>query len=64
MSKLVTVDVRPAIYGPGYLLSVTRRYADPAAKGAVIRPGPRCSSKRTADEVAAWIEDNLKGIGE
>lgn len=62
--KLVSVTVRPAVNEPGYLLSVTRRYADPKAKGSVTVPGPRCSSLATANEVAAWIENNMKGIGE
>ena len=46
----ISVSVRKASNEPGYLLSVTRRNDK---GGAVIWPGPRCSSKRTADEVAA-----------
>jgi hypothetical protein len=56
MSK-VSVEVRKASNEPGYLLSVTRRND---SGGATIWPGPRCSSKRTANEVAAWIESNLR----
>lgn len=52
----VTVAVRKAVHESGYLLSVTRTNK---RGGGTVRPGPRCSSKRTADEVARWIESNL-----
>lgn len=55
-SKNVTVTVRPAVHESGYLLSVTRRNK---SGGASIWPGPRCSSKQTANEVARWIESNM-----
>lgn len=45
------VTVRKAKQESGYLLSVTRR--------TTTFPGPRCSSKRTAKEVATWIESYL-----
>jgi hypothetical protein len=49
--QTVMVDIRKAMNEPGYLLSVTR--------GKVTFPGPRCSTRKTAREVANWICDNL-----
>lgn len=54
---MITVDVRKASNEPGYLLSVTRRND---RGGGTTWPGPKCSSKKTADGVARWIESNLK----
>lgn len=53
----ITVTVRKAMLEPGYLLSVTRKND---RGGGTTWPGPRCSSKKTADEVARWIETNLR----
>ena len=49
--ETVTVDIRKAGLEPGFLLSVTR--------GNITWPGPRCSSRKTAREVATWICHNL-----
>jgi len=58
---MVTVNIRKAMKPEtGYLLSVTRKW--PNAKGGQVYPGPRCSSLKTAKEVAAWIECHLPAL--
>jgi len=54
---MVTVDIRKATLQGGYLLTVTRTYAN--HKGGQVFPGPRCSTLKSAREVAAWIESYL-----
>lgn len=58
MADKITVTVRKAGIQGGYLLSVSRKYGH--AAGGQTFPGPRCSSKATADEVARWIENHLR----
>ena len=54
----ITVSIREATGETGYLLTVTRQYQH--AAGGQVFPGPKCSSLRTAKDVAAWIEAHIQ----